>query len=80
MIGLNWVGETGSNGGTHTRHATLAPRSTDICPVHALTLKQHLQYVTMADALGYPTDGSSNVSASCSNHKSNDKSMRLALD
>ncbi|KAJ1943750.1 hypothetical protein GGF37_002505 [Kickxella alabastrina] len=66
-------------------------------PVCALSLKQHLQYMTMADALvcnkpscghttprmcaeGYPTDESSDVSASCSNHKSNVKSVCFALD
>ncbi|KAJ1891073.1 hypothetical protein LPJ66_007126, partial [Kickxella alabastrina] len=66
-------------------------------PVRAPALKQHLQYVAVANALvrnrlrcghtalrmraeDYPTDGSSNVSASRSNRKSNSKSVRFALD
>ncbi|KAJ1894356.1 hypothetical protein LPJ66_005237 [Kickxella alabastrina] len=58
---------------------------------------QHFQYVAVADALvhnkpsyghtaprtraeDYPTDGSSNINASRSTHKSNGKSVRFALD
>ncbi|KAI7823459.1 hypothetical protein BX661DRAFT_200148 [Kickxella alabastrina] len=72
--------KTGSNGGTHSRNATSSTQSPADSPVCALSLKQHLQYMTMADALGYPTDESSDVSASCSNHKSNVKSVCFALD
>ncbi|KAJ1895803.1 hypothetical protein LPJ66_004366 [Kickxella alabastrina] len=66
-------------------------------PVRASALKQHLQYVAVANSLvrngpsnghtaprtraeDYPTDGSSNVSASHSNHKYNGKIVRFAPD